>query len=178
VKLTSKAESLYHRQDYAERSGIDGVEIVDLRRFNDDGGSLVELLRLDRGSAAGVDGFEAAQVTYCSMQPGVVKAFHLHREQTDVWFVPPEDRVLLVLIDVREGSPTANAKLRTLLGDGRATLVRIPPGVAHGCRNVGQREASIIYFTDRQFSTDPERNDEGRLPWDFAGKEVWDVVWE
>jgi len=30
------------------------------------------------------------------MDPGVIKAFHLHRRQTDVWFVPPGDRMLRV----------------------------------------------------------------------------------
>jgi dTDP-4-dehydrorhamnose 3,5-epimerase len=178
VKLTGEVEALYHRQRYGARRAIDGVEILELRRFGDDGGSLVELARLDRGSVAGVEGFDVAQVTYSTVQPDVVKAFHVHREQTDVWFVRPEDRVLLVLVDVRQGSATENASLRALLGDGRAALVRIPPGVAHGCRNLGRRVASIVYFTDRPFSTDPDRNDEGRLPWDFIGKEVWDVAWE
>ena len=178
MKLTSKAQSLYRIQDYGKRPVIDGVEVVELRRFNDDGGSLVELLRLEGGAATGIDGFTPAQVTYSVVQPGVVKAFHLHHEQSDLWFVRPEDRVLLVLLDVRNGTATENGQMRIMLGDGRSRLVRIPPGVAHGCRNLGRHPASIIYFTDRQFSADPERNDEGRLPWDFAGREIWDVAWE
>ncbi len=56
--------------------------------------------------------------------------------------------------------------------------MRIPNGVAHGCRNLGRDPASIIYFTDRHFASDPAECDEGRLPWDFLGKEVWDVSWE
>lgn len=178
MELSARAQSAYRLQEYAEAPSIAGVEIVALRRFNDEGGSLVELLRLEQGLPAGLDGFELAQVSYSCVQPGVVKAFHLHREQTDVWFVRPEDRVLLLLVDVRRDSPTEGFTLRSLLGDGKAALVRIPPGVAHGCRNLGRRAASIFYFTDRQFSTDPDRCDEGRLPWDFLGKEVWDVARE
>jgi dTDP-4-dehydrorhamnose 3,5-epimerase len=119
-----------------------------------DGGSLIELLRLEDGAATGLPGFTPAQVTYSVVQPGVVKAFHLHREQSDLWFVRPEDRVLLVLLDVRSGSSTEDATMRVVLGDGRPSLVRIPPGVAHGCRNLGQHPASIVYFTDRQFSAE------------------------
>jgi dTDP-4-dehydrorhamnose 3,5-epimerase len=178
VKLSDRAESLYRRQRYGKPPEIEGVEIVELRRFRDDGGSLVELMRLDRGTARALQGFAVAQVTYSCVQPGVVKALHVHREQTDVWFVRPEDRVLLVLVDVRADSPSEGVRLRALLGDGHAALVRIPAGVAHGCRNLGDRPASIVYFTDRPFSSDPDRCDEGRLPWDFDGKEVWDVVWE
>ena len=64
--------------------------------------------------------------------------------------------------------------LRLTLGDGLSRLVRVPPGVAHGCRNVGTTRARIIYFTDLQFSADPAETDEGRLPWDFIGADVWE----
>jgi len=178
VKLNSKAQSVYRLQEYGARARIEGVEVVKLQRFGDDGGSLIELFRLEGGRVAGIAGFEPAQVTYSVVQPGVVKAFHVHREQTDLWFVRPEDRVLLVLLDVRAGSATENERMRMLLGDGRPMLVRIPPGVAHGCRNLGAQPASIVYFTDRQFSADPATCDEGRLPWDFAGRDVWEVAWE
>jgi len=165
-------------QRYGPGETIDGVQLIELRRHRDDGGSLVELLRLERLRAAGLEAFDLAQVSYAVLQPGVVKAFHLHRQQTDVWFVRPEDRVLVVLVDAREDSPTAMRRMRLLLGDGQAALLRIPPGVAHGCRNLGARSASLIYFTDRQFSADPATCDEGRLPWDWVGSSVWDVAWE
>ena len=178
MNLGSKARAVYRLQEYGNRPTIDGVEVLELRRFNDEGGSLIELLRMSGGAAEGIDGLELKQVNYSCVQPGAVKAFHIHRSQTDLWFVPPEDRVLLVLVDVREGSPTENNQLRTMLGDGNAALVRIPSGVAHGCRNLGRESARIIYFTDRHFSGDPALCDEGRLPWDFVGREIWDVAWE
>ena len=86
--------------------------------------------------------------------------------------------VLLVLADVRNGSPSEGQHVRLLLGDGDTSLVVIPPGVAHGCRNMGSQAARLIYFTDRQFSADPGECDEGRLPWDFLGPEVWEVAWD
>jgi dTDP-4-dehydrorhamnose 3,5-epimerase len=150
------------------------VEIVDLKRFVDDGGAFVELGRLTAGAHAAFRGFEVKQVNYSEVDPGVVKAFHLHRRQTDVWFVPPGDRMLLVLLDCRAGSPTENALRRMILGDGATRLVRIPPGVAHGVRNVATARGRIIYFVDTQFSADPDTSDEGRLPWDFAGVDVWE----
>ncbi len=112
------------------------------------------------------------------MQPGAIKAFHLHRRQTDVWFVPPEDRILMVLVDMRAGSSSEGVRQRIMLGDGNSRLVRVPPGVAHGCRNLSRTESRILYLTDLLFDPDPERCDEGRLPWDFAGAEIWDIVKE
>ena len=64
--------------------------------------------------------------------------------------------------------------MRFMLGDGRSRLVRIPPGVAHGCCNLARSVGRIIYFVDRHFSTEPDETDEGRLPWDFLGKEIWE----
>jgi dTDP-4-dehydrorhamnose 3,5-epimerase len=178
VDLTPEAQAVYRLQRYGAGETIDAVEIVDLQRFNDDGGSMIELMRIADASIPGLDGFRLAQVNFSGLHPGVIKAFHVHRRQTDVWFVPPEDRVLVVLVDVRAESKTEGRRMRVMLGDGRPALLRIPPGVAHGCRNLGENAARLIYFTDLHFSADPDRSDEGRLPWDFIGRDVWDVAWE
>jgi dTDP-4-dehydrorhamnose 3,5-epimerase-like enzyme len=63
-----------------------------------------------------------------------------------------------------------------ILGDGATRLVRIPPGVAHGVRNLGAGTGRIIYFVDVQFTAEPAETDEGRLPWDYLGAAVWDVT--
>ena len=44
-----------------------------------------------------------------------------------------------------------------MLGDGASRLLRIPPGVAHGVRNLGGDAGRIIYFTDVHFSAEPVR---------------------
>jgi dTDP-4-dehydrorhamnose 3,5-epimerase len=152
------------------------VELVPLARHHDDGGALTELARLTDGRAAGLGDFTVRQINYGEVAPGAIKAFHLHRRQTDVWYVPPADRMLVVLVDVRQGSPTEGAQLRLVLGDGTSRLLRIPPGVAHGVRNLAGTTGRLIYLVDAQFSPGPETCDEGRLPWDFAGPAVWDVA--
>lgn len=176
MDLSPDAKRGFALQAYGPALEIDGVEIVELRRHADDGGSMTELGRLVDGSLNGLGGFTVRQVNYSEVEPGVVKAFHLHARQTDVWYVPPSDRVLVVLIDVRKGSRTEGARRRLMLGSGGSRLVRIPPGVAHGARNLGVATARIIYFADVHFSTDPATCDEGRLPWDFAGAEIWEPV--
>ena len=59
------------------------------------------------------------------------------------------------LLDVRADSPSKNVQRRLVLGDGASRLVRIPPGVAHGVKNLGQSRGRIIYFVDTQFSPAP-----------------------
>jgi dTDP-4-dehydrorhamnose 3,5-epimerase len=174
--LNERAEAAHSVQAYGPRPAIDGVQVVELRRFHDDGGSMTELGRLSEGVHRDLPGFVVRQVNYSEMEPGAVKAFHLHRRQTDAWFIPPGSKMLVVLGDVRKGSPTEGAVQRLVLGDGTSRLVRIPPGVAHGVRNLASTRGQILYFVDVQFDPDPARCDEGRLPWDFFGAEIWDVV--
>ncbi len=174
MKLSPDAEACYRVQDYSKRPGIEGVVLVPLRRARDETGSMTELARLRNGLVDGLEGFTAAQVNFSTLEPGAIKAFHVHRRQTDVWFVPPSDRVLLVLADVRAGSPTEGTRLTMTLGDGDSRLVRIPPGVAHGCRNIGTGTARILYLTDVHFSPEPGETDEGRLRWDLFGAGIWE----
>ncbi|MEW6073384.1 MAG: dTDP-4-dehydrorhamnose 3,5-epimerase family protein [Planctomycetota bacterium] len=169
------ASARYRVQDYSARPAIAGLELVSLRRFHDDGGAMTELARLEDGAMAGLAGFTARQVNYSVLEPLAIKAFHLHRRQTDVWYVPPSDKMLLVAGDVRRGSPTAGVVQRIVLGDGDSRLVRIPPGVAHGVKNLRPAAPGVIvYFVDVQFTTG-EDCDEGRLPWDHFGAAVWEV---
>ncbi len=175
TEFNDRAQEAYSVQDYSPAVSIEGVEIVDLRRFNDDGGAMTELGRLEDGKLAGLEGFTVRQVNYSTMDPLAIKAFHLHRGQTDVWYVPPSDKILLVLSDCRAGSPTEGTTRRYVLGDGNSRLVRIPPGVAHGCRNLRtDRTSVIVYFVDVQFSVGDDC-DEGRVPWDHFGRDVWEV---
>ena len=174
MDLIPQAKRAFQLQSYAPAPAIDGVEVIELRLHSDDGGSLTELVRLGDGRAEAPAGFTARQVNYSEVEPGVIKAFHLHARQTDVWYVPPGDRMLVVLVDVRQGSRTEGVRQRLTLGAGTSRLLRIPPGVAHGVQNLGRATGRIIYFTDLHFSAEPSTSDEGRLPWDYAGAEVWE----
>ena len=172
-KLIPEAISLYKHQEYG--GGIDGVSVVRLTRFSDDGGSMTELARLDeRAFTQAFGAFPVKQINFSTLEPGVIKAFHVHKRQYDVWYVPPEDRILLVLVDVREDAATRRRALKVMLGGGGSTLVKIPPGVAHGCKNVGAATAHLIYLTSEHFSPEPSTTDEGRLPWDLVGAEIWE----
>ena len=176
MEISPDAKRAFQLQSYGPAVTIEGVALVALSRHADDGGSLTELARLTDGRAEGLADFTVRQVNYSELAPGTIKAFHLHVHQTDVWYVPPGDRMLVVLLDTRQGSRTEGARMRLVLGDGASRLLRIPPGVAHGVRNLGPATGRVIYFTDVHFSAEPSSCDEGRLPWDFAGADVWEVT--
>lgn len=159
-------------QQYGGAPKIHDVRMIDLRLLVDDGGSFAELVRLDEtGALEAIPDFKVRQASYSQVLPGAVKAFHLHYNQEDVWFVPPADRLLVGMIDCRETSPSYEASMRLVMGAGRAQLLYIPRGVAHGCANIGTQAVSILYFVNQQFNlADP---DERRLPWDTLGADFW-----
>lgn len=159
-------------QDYRPKERIDGVQFVELRRFLEDGGEFLELGRLGPGAELqGLPGFAVKQVNHSVVQPGAVKAWHLHKHQDDVWFVPPASRLLVGLLDARAGKE--GRTMRFVLGDGRAQLLLIPRGVAHGVANLGREPQPMVYFVNQAF--DAARPDEHRLPWDVLGKDFWQV---
>ncbi|NCN06442.1 MAG: hypothetical protein GW946_01185 [Candidatus Pacebacteria bacterium] len=163
------------RQSYQQQAKIDGVEFVPTPVMQDDGGYFVELARLETGLLhVFSQPITVKQVSLSHMSPGVIKAYHLHHNQTDVWFAPPESSLLVNLHDVRAGSPTYQTHMRFMLGGTNTKLLAIPPGVAHGVANLGAVAANLIYYTSEQFDkADP---DEFRLSWDQFGADVWEMT--
>lgn len=166
--------ALVETQSYASPAPIDGVERIDLRLFSDEGGDFCEVVRFaPDGSLLALPGYRPAQISYSQLEPGQIKALHLHAHQDDLWFVPPQFRLLVGLLDVRTDSPSYERSMRLVLGAGKPRLLRIPHGVAHGVANLTGAAASILYFTDRAF--DPEEPDEHRLPHDLLGEDFWTI---
>lgn len=163
-------------QEYSKKPSIEGVEFIDRPFFADDGGHFAELLRLsDAGNAEAVSQpFSVRQISLSQVMPGAIKAFHLHYQQDDLWFVPPTDQLLVNLHDVRQDSASYGTHMRFMLGLGKTCLLRIPAGVAHGTANLSHRPMTLIYATSQQFST--SEPDERRLPWDQFGTDIWQMT--
>jgi dTDP-4-dehydrorhamnose 3,5-epimerase len=97
------------------------------------------------------------------MYQGVAKAWHIHRVQIDWWYVG-SGVLKVALHDTRPESPTHRKTMSFLMGDNQpARVVRIPPGVAHGCKCISG-PAHLFYITSQTYN--PE--DEGRIPFDDA----------
>ena len=162
-------------QSYEKLPTIEGVKLIDLRLMSDDGGSFAELVRLDEtGNLEAIPEFKVRQSSYSEVLPGAIKAFHLHFNQEDVWFVPPTDRLLIGLVDARKDSPSYGVSMRFVMGGGRARLLYIPRGVAHGGANIWNDSAKILYFVNQRFSL--EDPDERRVPHTVVGEDFWKIT--
>jgi dTDP-4-dehydrorhamnose 3,5-epimerase len=91
--------------------------------------------------------------------------------QDELWCVVA-GTMMVHLVDLREGSPTLNARARWVLSGEEPALLHIPAGVAHGYK-AGPDGAMLLYAANSQF--DPDDPNEGRLPPDYFGKELWEA---
>lgn len=174
--LAPEFQALQFLQDYSAQPKIEGVQLIDLKHFSDEGGYFMELARLGRGLLELFPEFETKQLNYSEVHPGVIKAAHLHYFQEDVWIVPPTSKLLIGLLDARKDSPTSGKTMRFIMGEGRGRALYIPRGVAHGYANHSTKDAGLFYLVNNQFNPDPAKTDEKRLPWDAFGREFWDVA--
>lgn len=137
---------------------IDGVHTKKLRVIPDERGSLMEILRND-------DEFfeEFGQVYMTSAYPGVVKAWHYHRLQTD-YLTCVHGMIKLALYDARDNSPTKGEIQEFFIGERNPMLVSIPPGVLHGFKDIGTEAALIVNTVTEPYNyAEP---DEFRVAWD------------
>ncbi len=136
---------------------IDGVELKELTTHRDERGFFREIARDTEEIVT--EGW--AQVSHSLMHPGVAKAWHVHPNQIDWWYVPVGD-LKVALYDTRDGSPTKGQLDELFLGEHYdAQLLKIPAGVAHGCRVIGGL-THLIYMTSKTYDPD----EEGRIPHD------------
>jgi dTDP-4-dehydrorhamnose 3,5-epimerase len=139
---------------------IAGVEIKPLVGHADDRQVFREVIRVTDDFFG--EGF--GQLSYAYMYTGSAKAWHLHQQQVDWWYVPL-GAVRLALYDTRADSPTHALLEEIMLGpDYGHKVVRIPPGVAHGCK-VLEGPAQLFYVTSQVYTP----ADEGRIPHDDPG---------
>jgi len=138
---------------------IEGVVVEAFPLWPDDRGYFLEVLRVGEGPARDFDP-ATTQVSAALSYPGTIKAFHIHRRQTDFW-VAASGMFQIALADLRPESPTYGRRNTLYCGTLKPWRILIPPGVAHGYKVIGVEPGMLIYVTSRHY--DP--SDEGRIPY-------------
>jgi dTDP-4-dehydrorhamnose 3,5-epimerase len=133
---------------------IEGVKIKNLVTQSDERGFFREIIRT---TDEFFDNF--GQWSHSLMYPGSAKAWHIHQHQIDWWYCIGALKV--ALHDLREGSSARGKTMELFMGDDYgASCLKIPPGVAHGCRAL--ELTHLLYITSNVYNP----ADEGRIPHD------------
>lgn len=135
---------------------IDGVVLRELKPIPDERGWLMELMRSDWET------FEKfGQVYLTTVYPGVVKAWHYHKKQTDN-MICVKGMLKLALYDSRKLSSTYKQVQEVFSGDRKPLLAKIPPLVYHGFKGIGEETAYVINVPTELYNY--KEPDEFRLP--------------
>jgi dTDP-4-dehydrorhamnose 3,5-epimerase len=149
---------------------IHDVKTKLLRVIPDERGWLMEILRADDPEFFTKFGQAYVSATY----PGVVKAWHYHRQQVD-HFACVAGMVKLVLIDTRAGSPTNGVINEFFIGMQNPMLVQVPNLVYHGWKSVSTETAIVVNVPTEPYNyTEPDEyrlEPHDTLPYDWTRKD-------
>jgi len=139
----------------SESDVISGVYVVEPAAFGDERGRFVESYRRSWFPA----GREMVQGNRSDKTANTVVGLHYHLHQADYWYFTKGEAVV-VLHDLRDGSPTDGASLMLEMGEADGRGVFIPPGVAHGF--AARTDLTITYLVDQYYNP----ADELGVAWD------------
>lgn len=137
---------------------IHDVVVKKLITHPDDRGYFREILRDDDNMLR-----RFGQTAITKSYPGVIKAFHWHEDQDDVWYVAG-GMARIVLYDRRPRSQTSGVTQVIYAGDDNPLSVLIPTGIAHGYQVLGNEPVILFYHVTKSYN--PAAPDEQRIPFD------------
>ena len=117
---------------------IKGVVLKNLRVIPDERGWLMEILRCDDPLFK-----KFGQLYLTTAYPGVVKAWHYHKKQTDN-FTCIRGMMKVALYDARTESATYETLMELYVGEKNPVLISVPPGIFHGFKAIGTDTAYFL----------------------------------
>jgi dTDP-4-dehydrorhamnose 3,5-epimerase len=138
---------------------IEGVEVLPLRRFEDDRGWFMEIRRESRLPK------RTRQTNVSFSRRGVIKGLHYHERGQDDLFVCLQGTARVVLLDLESGETF------TLdIGDDNLVAVYVPGRLAHGYEAL----TDVLFCYEVTEEYDPDDPDEHEIPWnDPRVKHFW-----
>lgn len=139
---------------------IDGVKIKKIETHADNRGYFREILRDDEKL------LHFGQASISLTKPGVIKAFHWHKYQDDIFYVVG-GKAQVVLYDMRKASKTYKQINTFVMSDKDQKLIFIPKKVAHGYKALGKKPLVMLYLMSRSYNK--KKPDEQRIPYNDEG---------
>jgi dTDP-4-dehydrorhamnose 3,5-epimerase len=116
---------------------IEGVKITPLKQIKDERGKIMHMLRSDSKIFK-----KFGEIYFSTVNPGFVKAWHLHKEAT-LNYVCIKGKAKLVLYDDRKESRTNGKYQELIVSPEDYFLITIPPFIWNGFKGLDKTETII-----------------------------------
>jgi len=116
---------------------IEGIKITPLKQIKDERGKIMHMLRSD------TEVFEKfGEIYFSTVNPGFVKAWHLHKEAT-LNYACIKGKAKLVMYDDRKDSLTKGEYYELIISPEDYFLTTIPPFIWNGFKGLDEHESII-----------------------------------
>lgn len=160
-------EQQYKVQNIYQLPTIESVILKELKCLVDGRGDVTELWSKPWMES---EGFVAPEHCYQSAtDANVIKCWHLHAVHTDQ-FTVTRGKLQVVLVDIREGSPTFGHVNTIFMGNQKPRLLKIPAGILHGWKALSSPEVIVVNFQSHVW----EASDEFKFPWNCILEGIWE----
>jgi dTDP-4-dehydrorhamnose 3,5-epimerase len=130
---------------------INGVKIHKLTTHSDNRGFFREVLKINEDCNIN----DIGQISHSYVKKGVIKAWHVHKEQSQ-WNYVVCGLIQVVLFDLRRESTTYKQKMELFAGEANSIVAYyFPPLVAHGYKCL-KDPLHIIYLTSGVYNPKEE----------------------
>ena len=147
---------------------IDGVKITPLKQIFDERGKVMHMMSTKSEVFS-----QFGEIYFSSTHPGVVKAWHLHKEMTLNYAVVVGE-IKFVLFDDRPNSPTRGLVQELFVSPENYSLVSVPPMIWNGFKSVGTQTAIVANCSTLPHDPDEiirKLPDDGSIPYSWQIKQ-------
>lgn len=144
---------------------IDGVKITPLHQIFDERGKVMHMLSKESPVFE-----EFGEIYFSCTHPGVVKAWHLHKEMT-LNYAVIHGEIKFVLYDDRLGSLTRGEIQELFISPENYMLVTVPPMVWNGFKSVGPNTSIVANCATMPHNPEEierKRVDDPHIPYTWA----------
>jgi len=138
---------------------LDGIIIRGIKQNIDERGIFAEIFRKDWQDTYVND--EVLQTNLSISYPGIIRAWHRHQRGQVDYFLLLKGTIKLCAYD-----ETAKEINEIVCSEKNLQVVRIPGYYWHGFKNIGSKDAMLIYFVNKLY--DSINPDEERRAWNDA----------
>ncbi len=139
---------------------IEGLLIKKINQYHDDRGWLGEVYRQDEGD------YRPAMAYISMTKPGVIRGPHEHKFQSDAFVFLGPGSFELHLWDGRDNSSSKGKYLKIEVGENNPSLVIVPPGVVHGYKAIGDKDAYCLNLPDKLYKGENKSEEVDEIRWE------------